>query len=89
MGVWLLLMDGCGLSIGLDGEHGLDYWQDGARGSLLVVLWSSRYLRVYTVAGCMRPQQMRDRLAAESIEERGEAASDEQFSEGETSCRDC
>ena len=32
---------------------------------------------------------MRDRLAAESIEERSEAASDEQFSEGETSCRDC
>ena len=50
MEVWLLLMYGCGLSIGLDGEHGLDYWQDGTRGSLLVVLWSSRCLRIYTVA---------------------------------------
>ena len=37
MEVWLPLMDGCGLSIGLDGEHSLDYWQDGTRGSLLVL----------------------------------------------------
>ena len=44
MEVWLLLMDGCGLSIGLDGEHSLDYWQDGTRDSLLVVLWSLRCL---------------------------------------------
>ena len=68
MGVWLLLMDGCGLRIGLDGEHGLDYWQDGARGSLLLVLWSSHCIRVYTDAGCIvftRLQQMRARLAAE------------------------
>ena len=50
MEVWLLFMDGCGLSIGLDGEHSLDYRQDATRGSLLVVLWSSLCLRKYKVA---------------------------------------